>query len=190
MHSFHTMLDPNIDLNLSVCAKTALGLQEVQSRALGLPPMARRLLILMNGKRNGKELAPMVAGQDFSDLLSLLFEKQCIEWASTSQTSQTAKAPPAKEPSQPASSDDKLAALPAPDVRTAKETEMARNFMINTVNMEFGQHMRISVIETIGACKTAPELRQVYPLWHSTMSASRSAAKELGALNEKLFRVL
>ena len=63
------MLDANIDLNLSVFTKTGLGLQEIQARALGLLPMARRLLILMDGKRNGKELAPMVAGHDFSDLL-------------------------------------------------------------------------------------------------------------------------
>ena len=51
------MPDAKIDLNLSVCAKTALGSLEIQSRALGLLPMARRLLILIDGKRSGKELA-------------------------------------------------------------------------------------------------------------------------------------
>jgi hypothetical protein len=181
------MLDANIDLNLSVFTKTGLGLQEIQARALGLLPMARRLLILMDGKRNGKELAPMVAGHDFSDLLRHLFEKKCIEVVNPSQATKSLKTQPTAEA---AASSDKLGALPAAETRTSKETEMARNFMVNTINMEFGQHMRISVIESIGTCKTAIELREVFPLWHTTMSASRNALRELGGLQEKLFRVL
>jgi hypothetical protein len=184
------MLDANIDLNFSVCAKTTLGLQEVQSRALGLLPMARRLLILMDGNRNGKVLAPMVAGHDFSDLLRQLFEKNCIEVVNTGPGVTQSKISAAPESTLNATPGNPLAPLPAAESRTAKDTEMARNFMINTINMEFGQHMRISVIESIGACKSAHELRQVFPLWHTTMGSSRNAAKELSGLKEKLFRVL
>jgi hypothetical protein len=184
------MLDSNIDLNFSVCAKTALGLQEVQSRTLGLLPMARRLLILMDGKRNGKELAPMVAGHDFSDLLRQLFEKNCITVVNTGPGVTQSKISATPESTLKGTPGDPLADLPAAESRTAKDTEMARNFMVNTINMEFGQHMRISVIETIGACKSAHELRQAYPLWHTTMGGSRNAAKELIGLKEKLFRVL
>lgn len=184
------MLTANIDLNLSVCTKTSLGLQEIQSRTLGLLPMARRLLILMDGKRSGRELAPMVAGHDFSDLLRQLFEKNCIEVVNSGPGITQTKNLSAPEAALKAAPEDKLAALPPAESRTAKETEMARNFMANTINMEFGQHMRISVIEAISSCKTALELRQVFPLWYSTMGSSRSAAKELSGLKEKLFRVL
>ena len=152
--------------------------------------MARRLLILMDGKRSGQELAPMVAGHDFSDLLRQLFEKNCIEVVNSGAGLNQRKISNTPETALKATPNDPLAALPAAESRSDKETEMARNFMVNTVNMEFGQHMRISVIETIGACKSAQELRQAFPLWHATMGSSRNAAKELNGLQEKLFRVL
>lgn len=183
------MPDANSDLNLSVYAKTALGLQEIQSRTLGLELMARRLLILMDGKRSGGELATMIAGQDLASLVGQLLDKQCIERVSTKPTPKPVK-PLSGGPSPSEPSKDPLSTLPAAETRSGKEVDMARNFMSNTVNMEFGQNMRISVIEAISNCATALELRQVYPLWYTTMGTSRNAAKELPSLNEKLFRVL
>jgi hypothetical protein len=89
-----------------------------------------------------------------------------------------------------AAADAALAALPPADSRSDKNLEMARNFMTNTLNMEFGMNMRLSLIEAIANCATPADLRQVYPTWHATMASSRGSAKELPALVEKLFRVL
>lgn len=74
--------------------------------------------------------------------------------------------------------------------RSAKELEMARNFMTNSVNNMFGQHTRLTLIEAIFKCTTSAELRAVYPDWVETMSASAIGARRLPELRQKLFSVL
>jgi type IV secretory pathway VirJ component len=186
------MSDTSIDFHRAFFAKTVIGQQEIQNRALGLAPLVRRLLILIDGKRSGQELAAFVNGHAVADLLGELLTRKCVEVvASTAAATVTAPASPASETTASETlRNTGPANLPPPESRSAKEVEMARNFMINTVNMEFGQHMRLSLIEAISNCATADQLRQVYPLWFSTMASSRSAAKELPALRDKLLRVL
>lgn len=67
---------------------------------------------------------------------------------------------------------------------------MARNFMINTLNMAFGNHYCLSLIESISQSNDAEKLRQNYDEWFKTMSSSRSSAKELPVLLKKLASVL
>jgi hypothetical protein len=186
------MSDTSIDFHRAFFVKTAIGQQEVQTRALRLPPLVRRLLILVDGKRSGQELAAFVDGHAAADLLGELLALKCVEVvASTAAAPVTSPAPPTPEIASSGDMPDAaLAGLPAPESRSAKEVEMARNFMTNTVNMEFGQHMRLSLIEAISHCTTAEQLRQVYPLWYSTMASSRNATKEMPALQDKLLLVL
>lgn len=184
----NTMPHDNIDLLSPLFAKTAIGQHEVSTRALGLSPLLRRLLILVDGKRSGRELAAFVAGHPVVELLSELLARQCIE-VTGSAAAPVKTVTPDKTTSVPAP-DAALAALPPPESRSALELAMARNFMINTVNMEFGQHMRMSLVKAVGESNTVAELRQVYPLWLSTMAASSDAAKTLPTLKDKLFRVL
>lgn len=183
---------PNTDRQFqeTVFAKTASGHDEVKTRALGLPPLVRRLLILVDGKRTVQELAPLVSGQAVSDLLQALVERQCIERVATAPTTSTPIRREADKSAAIVMPDAALAALPPAESRSAKDLQMARNFMTNTVNAEFGQHMRLSLIKAVGESTTAAELRLIYPLWLSTMAASQSAAKQLPALTNKLFRVL
>lgn len=186
------MSDTSIDFHHAFFAKTAIGQQEVQTRELRLPPLVRRLLILVDGKRSGQELAAFVNGHAVADLLGELLTQKCVEVVASSAAA-TVTSPAPATPEKASSSDmpdAALAGLPPPESRSAKEMEMARNFMTNTVNMEFGQHMRLSLIEAISNCTTAEQLRQVYPLWYSTMVSSRGAAKEMPALKDKLLRVL
>lgn len=179
------MADASIDHRHTIYAKTAVGQQEIQSRGLGLAPLLRRLLLLVDGQRTGKDLEVFVAGHDVSAMFDDLLAQGCIEARATRA------APPspseAKAPPQPA---DELAALPPASSRSAKELEMARNFMTNTVNSIFGHHNRISLLESIHACKSTEQLRQVYPHWVETMSGSAIGLKRLPELREKLFAVL
>jgi hypothetical protein len=190
------MSDTSIDFHRAFFVKTAIGQQEIQNRALGLAPLVRRLLVLVDGKRSGQELAAFVNGHAVADLLGELLTRKCVEvLASTaaamvSSPATTVSSPAPPTPDKAAEPNAALSGLPPPESRSAKEVEMARNFMTNTVNMEFGQHMRLSLIEAISNCTTADQLRQVYPLWYSTMASSRGAAKELPALKDKLLRVL
>jgi hypothetical protein len=183
-----------MDLNHAIFGKTEIGQREIKTRELGLPPMVRRLLILIDGKRCAEELAPLLMGQSLDALLAQLIDKDCvslIDRAVVDVPKETALAP-AKVPGSKKTPaiEDALAALPPADSRSDKNLEMARNFMTNTLNMEFGMNMRLSLIEAIANCATSADLRQVYPTWHATMASSRGGAKELPGLVEKLFRVL
>jgi len=165
-----------LDLIHAVFAKTAAGQQEIQSRSLGLGPMPRRLLVLVDGKRNGQELAVFAAGQDVEALLSQLIAIGCIE----------AQAPIEAVPG----GNTGLAGLPAAETRSQKDVEMARNFMTNTTNTVFGMNLRLSTVEAIFGCQTTEDLRRVYPLWVETMNSSGIGAKRLPDFREKLFKVL
>jgi hypothetical protein len=178
------MTDATLDLAATTFAKTATGVQEIQSRALGLPPLTRRLLVLVDGKRSGKELAAFVAGHDLADLLGQLLAQGCIEALAPARP-----AAPAPKVLAPEGA-EMLSGLPQAAMRSAKETEMARNFMTNTVNTMFGQNMRLTLIESIHAARTAEDLRRVYPAWAETMASIGVGAKRLPELRQKLFQVL
>ncbi|MBU0749689.1 MAG: hypothetical protein KKH21_01615 [Gammaproteobacteria bacterium] len=182
------MADASIDHRHTIYAKTAAGQHEIQSRALGLSPLVRRLLLLVDGQRSGKDLEVFVAGHDVVAMFDELLAQGCIEAKATARPA-AAPAAAAAKPAAPSASDD-LGALPPADSRTAKELEMARNFMTNTVNNTFGHHNRISLIESIHACSTSEQLRGVYPHWVETMSSSAIGLKRLPELREKLFAVL
>lgn len=176
------MTDATLDLAATTFAKTATGVQEIQSRALGLPPLTRRVLV--DGKRSGKELAAFVAGHDLADLLGQLLAQGCIEALAAARP--VAPAPKVLAPEGA----EMLSGLPQAAMRSARETAMARNFMTNTVNTMFGQNMRLTLIESIHGARTAEDLRRVYPAWAETMASIGVGAKRLPELRHKLFQVL
>jgi hypothetical protein len=187
-----------LDITRSVFAKTAAGQQEVQSRTLKLGAISRRLLILIDGKRSTPELASFVAGSDINQMLLELLGKGCIE-ASVIVTG-PANAPdpmPAAVPLsyqvQPTSSipdDDLQSQLPDPSSRTAKDVELARNFMMETVNTVFQANTRLTLLEAIFACKTVQDVRNVYPKWCDTINSSDIGAQRMPEFHEKLMQVL
>lgn len=186
------MSENPIDFDASVFAKTPDGQAEIHSRALKLPPLVRRLLVLVDGKRNGAELAPFAGGKELSAMLSELLDKGLISVQATAasattpstQSSEASNAPPA------AHGTDWLAVLPPAAARTAKDLDMARNFMTNTVNNIFGHHNRISLVEAIHGCQSAEELRGVYTMWATALETTVAGRKRLPELREKLFAVL
>ena len=97
---------------------------------------------------------------------------------------------PAAAPATTAAANPELADLPPAQSRSAKDVEMARNFMTNTVNTIFGHHNRISLIEAIHACQSSEDLRRVYVSWAQAMEGNATGKKRLPELREKLFAVL
>lgn len=166
-------------------AKTPQGQQEIQSRSLGLGVLARRVLILVDGQRTGRELAAFAAGSDILGLLNELLQRECI--AVVAAPAPSPAAPQAKA-AQPVHGD--LDGLPPAESRTAKDVEMARNFMTNTVNTIFGHHNRLTLIEAIHACQSSEDLRRVYVLWAQALETHSAGKKRLPELREKLFAVL
>jgi len=173
-----------IDLIAASFAKTETGQQEIQKRSLGLAPLVRRLLVLVDGQRTGKDLAVFVAGNEVEPILRELVDKGCVEAKAAAVPVEPVRAAPG--PATPSG----LSVLPDAATRTPAENDMARNFMVNTVNTVFGQHSRLTLIETISRSKTTDELRQAYLSWLQAMEADRTGAKRLPDLREKLFKVL
>ncbi len=203
------MPDTSSTFDTVIFEKTEVGQQEIQTRALGLPFLVRRVLLLVDGKRSGQELTQFAGGQDIAAMFQQLLDKGCIAVKTVLVEA------PAPAPTVPADLGDSSAttapqaalqgsadiaaqglaaqaqaALPPADARSPKQMEMARHFMINTVNTMFGQHNRITFIETVSACRTVEELRAVYPQWVQTMEGSAIGTRRLPELREKLFAVL
>jgi hypothetical protein len=191
-----------LDLISATFAKTATGQQEIQTRALGLAPLVRRVLVLADGKKSGRDLGAFVSGgEDIKTILEQLLSLGCLE--AKAQAKAAAAEPVAakaeagdaatKADSSEAGNDQYLAGLatmvPA-DKRTSKDNEMARNFMINSVNSIIGQNMRLSLIHEIFHAQTTEELRLTYLHWEKTMSEHGMGSKRLPELREKLFKVL
>lgn len=180
------MAHDSLDLTTAVFAKTDFGRQEIQTRSLSLPPLVRRLLVLIDGKRSGTDLANFVLGQDVRDLLNQLMAFGCIDIHAHAQQTPV-EDQPAEPPTQ---SSDELSNIPAAHTRSQKDVEMARNFMTNSVNTIFGHNTRFSLLKSIHGCQSTQELRAIYPAWAETMSGSRTGAKRLSELRQKLFEVL
>jgi hypothetical protein len=195
------------DFTTTLLAKTPLGTEEMQSRKLGLSPLERRVLILVDGKRGFQELAAMAGQVALPDILAGLMEKGCIQAtgrvaAPAASAAGPASSPAAAAPAAPAATAGaggsaaastpagELAGLPDPAMRSPKEVEMARNFMMNTVNTVFQPNTRLSLLEAIAACKTAEDTRRVYPRWAETIASSTIGARRLPEFREKLFQVL
>ena len=172
--------------------KTDVGQREVQTRSLRLGPLARRVLILVDGRRTGQELSSFSGGGDIASLLAELLRLECIAAvdAGAASGASVAVASALPDASATAPVEDDLAGLPPADTRGPKDVEMARNFMTNTVNTIFGHHNRISLIESIHLCQSAEDLRKVFPAWKHALEGKASAKKRLPELQSKLFAVL
>ena len=187
------MTDQPLNLSTATFTKTALGQQEIQSRSLGLSALVRRTLILIDGKRSGNELSAFVQGQDVEAILHELMDKGCIEGtavATPPSLAEMAAATEAASAKAKKAESVSTAGLPPAESRSAKDLDMARNFMTNSVNNMFGQHTRLTLIEAIFKCKTSAALREVYPDWVETMSGSAIGLRRLPELRQTLFAVL
>lgn len=183
----------SIDLNATVFAKTELGQQEIQSRNLGLSLLVRRALLLVDGKRTGAELSVFLVGKgDIEAVLAQLLEMGCIEVVARNGKSASAPAavPQAAVETPAAVAGGDIPGLPPAESRTAKDNEMARNFMINSVNSIIGQNMRITLVKDIFHAETTEQLRTIYHAWAASMSNHGAGSRRLPELKEKLFKVL
>ena len=214
------MLEWSISPLETVFAKTSEGKPEMQARSLGLSAMARRVLVLVDGRRSGTDLAAFVPAGNIETPLSELLSRSCIEAVARQATPPSAPAPASTsapslafasagrdaasrfaESVQPSSLSsplglpaeavaDPLAQLPPAETRTGQDLEKARNFMTNTVNNIFGHHNRISLVESIFSCQSSSQLRRVYPAWAQALATKGTGKKRLPELSQKLFTVL
>jgi hypothetical protein len=186
-------MSDSFDLSSAVFAKTELGQQEIQSRSLGLAPLVRRILVLADGKKSGTELAAFLPNADeIQTVLQQLLSLGCLEAQARSKPAASAQSRPAElaQAGGASAPGGDIPGLVPAEKRSAKDNEMARNFMINSINSIIGQQMRISLITDIAGAQTTEQLRTVYRAWEASMSDHGMGKRRLPELKEKLFKVL
>ena len=145
-----------------VYVKTPKGIEEVSQRAHGLAQRARRVLIMVDGKRDADQLGGLLPSEDVAGTLETLVAGGFL----------TPLEAPKPDQAPPPPDDD-------------KRFEMARNFMMNTVNAFVG----IAASSFITQLENAPDLeslRQRYAEWQDALRLSRDGRKQLPDLEKKL----
>jgi len=166
-----------------VFAKTPKGQDEITSKAGGLTPRVRRVLIFIDGKRSIDDLRGMLQSDDLQHTLGMLEEAGYIELLSLTDKSGQNIALKAPLPSITAFRD--LPAEPDP-----VDLQRARNFMTNTLNAFNGALGASSLLDRIDAAQGHAGLRALYDEWYHTIVMSRDGKREAETLRSKLLQVI
>ena len=162
-----------------VFSKTQKGHNEISTKAGGLTPRQRRVLIMIDGKRTVEELRGMLQADDLQHTLGLLEEDGHIELA--------------------ASVDQPIPAGPLPSITAFGELpanpdpirlQQARNFMMNTLNAFVGALGTSSLLDKIENAENHAALRLLYDEWYHAIVMSREGKREAEALRSKLLAVI
>lgn len=164
---------------MSYFTKTRKGLEEIDARGAGLHPRARRLLILIDGRRSADELAALVNDARFDETLVALQDGGFIEIEMTEVVEPTP-----------------VAVLPPPvGVMAAQsgasgQIDTARHFMMNTLKTFNGPYSKLSLVQRIHACTHRDELLALVGDWLNSISETRSGRQRADELNARLLAVI
>lgn len=164
-------------------AKTAKGHDEITTKAGGLSPRVRRVLIFVDGKRTVDELRGMLQSDDLQHTLGMLEEEGYIELASVINAVGKPVVPQAPLASITAFSE-------LPDTPDPVRLQKARNFMTNTLNAFVGALGNSSLLDRIEQASGHAELRAMYDEWFHAIVMSREGKREAESLREKLLAVI
>lgn len=164
-------------------AKTPKGHDEITTKAGGLSPRVRRVLIFIDGKRTVDDLRGMLQSDDLQHTLGMLEEEGYIELASVTNAAGKTVAPQAP-----------LASITAfgelPDSHDPVRLQKARNFMTNTLNAFVGALGNSSLLDRIEQATGHAELRAMYDEWYHAIVMSREGKREAEGLRTKLLAVI
>lgn len=166
-----------------VFVKTALGQQEINSRAAGLTPRQRRVLIFVDGRRSVDELRELAQSDDLQHTLGMLEEAGLIEVAGVTDAAGAAAPVSGALPSITAFG-------PLPEEADPVRLQQARNFMANTINAFVGALGASSLLQRIEAAADHEGLRVLFDEWYHAMVSSREGRREAEVLRGKLLKVI
>lgn len=159
--------------------KTPKGVEEVSQRTHGLAQRLRRLLILVDGKRVGADFGAMLPGEDAAAALRQLVDDGFIQLLEPPPEPAAAAAAPAAAPAN-------RAQRPADDVQ---RFDMARNFMLNTLNVFVGIAAS-GLINRVEACADIAALQENFVAWRDAIKLSSDGRKRIDELEGKLAPLL
>ncbi|MBL8428599.1 MAG: hypothetical protein JNJ95_01730 [Dechloromonas sp.] len=166
-----------------VFAKTPKGHDEIATKAGGLSPRVRRVLIFVDGKRTVDDLRSVLVSDDLQHTLGMLEEAGYIELSSLIDTSGKAVAPQPPLPSITAFGE-------LPTDHDPVRLQKARNFMNNTLNAFVGALGNSSLLDRIEKASSHLELRAMYDEWYHAIVMSREGRREAESLRAKLLAVI
>ncbi|MDD2883689.1 MAG: hypothetical protein PHT48_01445 [Dechloromonas sp.] len=167
-----------------VFAKTVRGQEEITHKSGGLTPRQRRVLIMIDSKRTVDELREMLQSDDLQHTLGVLEEEGFIEVHGIKDASGSTQ--PAPEEPLPAIT----AFRPAPNPPNAKEMEMARNFIQNSLKTFCGPFAHLHIVEAAFAAKTHEELRWQFDPWFHAVVQTREGRRRAEELRAQLLKVI
>ena len=166
-----------------VFAKTQKGHDEITSKAGGLTPRQRRVLIFVDGKRSVDDLRGMLQADDLQHTLGMLEEDGYIAVSSVVTAQGKVSAPAAPLPS--VTSFSELPSSPDP-----LRLQQARNFMVNTLNTFVGSMGASSLLNRLDEAQGHEGLRALYDEWYNAVVMSREGRREAEVLRTKLLQVI
>jgi hypothetical protein len=167
----------------AVFAKTQKGHDEIATKAGGLTPRVRRVLIFVDGKRSVDELRGMLQSDDLQHTLGMLEEEGYIAVSSVLGPPGTVSAPATPLPPVTA-----FRELPA--TGDALRLQQARNFMMNTVNAFVGSLGTSSLLDRLESAPGHEGLRALFDEWYHAIVMTREGRREAEGLRAKLLDVL
>src|SRR3990167_8490607 len=165
-----------------VFAKTPKGQDEVATKAGGLSPRVRRVLIFVDGKRTVEDLRGMLQSDDLQHTLGRLEEEGYIEFFDITGIAYPL---PAGQALPPITAFNELPVTP-----DSLRLQQARNFMTNTLNAFVGSLGTTSLVERIEKAAGHIDLRALYDEWYHTIVMSRDGKREAESLRAKLLQVI
>lgn len=155
----------------SVYVKTPKGIEEMNSRIYGLAPKARKVLIMVDGKRDGEEISAMFADVDVSAMLDGLVADGFIGSLNAVGSGQT--------------SVGEVVETVVDQADEPRRLEMAKNLMLNSMRAFIGS-MGSELVDQIGNCNSLEQLRPYYPAWRESIAITRDGPSQLGELDKRL----
>lgn len=165
---------------MTILTKTQKGQDEIDQRSGSLPLRARRLLILIDGRRDRNTLEQMLGDAAFAEALDLLATQGYVELAATA-----AMAPPAADP-EPSGT---TGAVP-PAAKGAEQLEVARNFMMNTLRTFNGPYAKLGLIQRIHSSSQRSELLALFEEWQRSIMETAMGRKRADELSARLQAVI
>lgn len=166
-----------------IFTKTPKGQSEISTKAGGLTPRVRRVLIFVDGKRSVDEMREMLRTDDLQHTLGMLEEEAYIELL----TSHVASAS-ISQPNQATPSITAFGLLP--ETLDALRLQQARNFMLNTLKAFVGALGTSSLLDRIDNAEGHHGLRAIYDEWYHTIVMSRQGRREAESLRTQLLKII
>lgn len=153
--------------------KTPKGIEEMTHRSHGLSQRARRVLIMLDGKRSATDIEEM-----FPEVGQALLNELIADGFVVPLQTEVAKAAPAK-----------AVAKVDPPLNDAQRFEMAQNFMRNTLDAFLGG-MGSGLMAQISRCNNLDELRVHYQSWRESILLTSDGRKKSADLESRLAALL